>query len=533
MSLFEIERLTYYYPETTRPALDRVDLLLKEGEFTLVAGPSGGGKTTLARALSGLVPHFFGGKIGGRVSYRGGALDGLDRRALHSQIGVVTQDAEKQILMTRVEHELRFGPENLGLPPDQIGQRVAEMADILGLSNLLRRRTDELSGGMKQRTVLGAVMAMGARIMILDEPTSQLDPAAAEDLRAFLSRAKNELGYTILLVEHKTEPFLPMADRLLFVEEGRLAFDGAPDEFRRWAPVHAPYALSHSTETDAASLADGKPHSTSRDEERDTSLEPVAELDNVAFSYGNNGPALKEINLTINRGGIISILGPNGAGKSTLLKILCGILPPSEGTVTIAGRTPSRCPNRVKAELCGYLSQNPDDFLFHETVYDEVAYTLRNLGRYDGNAVRSALERWGITHLAGRNPRELSAGERQCVALAAATIASPPLLLLDEPTRGQDGRLNAQTGRRLSSFARNAAVVVVTQDVEFAAAWSQRIVLLSDGRIVSDGPHGSAPGGVLCDPSLIEKLFRGKAAPGSGEHSIRTCGAVSVGGRSP
>lgn len=520
MSLFEVEQLTYYYPGTALPALDRVNLLLDEGELVLVTGPSGGGKTTLARALSGLVPHFFGGTIGGRVGYRGNPLDGLDRRALNAEIGVVTQDPEKQILMRGVERELCFGPENLGLPPEQIARRVMDMAGLLGLSGLLRRRTDELSGGMKQRTVLAAVMAMGARVMILDEPTSQLDPAAADDLRGFLSRARDELGYTILLIEQRLEHCLPMADRVLFIDRGRLNFDGTPRDFRRWAATQAPYVLPRGpgisfagSPDDATPRASGErcPPPAPGSHAPPPRAEPLAELNNVSFTYGGDGPALRGVTLAVGQGEVISILGPNGSGKSTLLKIICGLLPPSRGTVTVAGTKPSQRPNREKAALCGYLSQNPDDFLFHETVFDEVGYTLRNLGRYDEDSVRAALARWGIAHLADRNPRELSAGERQCVALAAATIASPPLLLLDEPTRGQDGRLNEQTGRQFAAFARerNAAVIVVTQDVEFAASWSHRIVLLLDGTIVADRPNRSTPAGAPFDPSQMSSLFRG------------------------
>jgi len=535
MSLFEIEQLTYYYPGTARPALDRMSLLFEEGELVLVTGPSGGGKTTLARALSGLVPHFFGGTIGGRVIYRGNPLDGLDRRALNAEIGVVTQDPEKQILMTRVERELCFGPENLGLPPPEIMRRVMEMAGLLGLSGLLRCRTDELSGGMKQRTVLGAVMAMGARIMILDEPTSQLDPAAADDLRGFLSRARDELGYTILLIEQRLEHCLPMADRVLFIDRGRLNFDGAPRDFCRWATAHAPYVLPHAQRVSTAlspgdtALSAMGPHPDPGQQALPARSEPLAELSKVSFTYGSDGPALREVTLAVSQGEVISILGPNGAGKSTLLKIICGILSPSGGKVTVAGKEPSRRPNREKAALCGYLSQNPDDFLFHETVFDEVGYTLRNLGRYDDDTVYAALARWGIAHLSGRNPRELSAGERQCVALAAATIASPPLLLLDEPTRGQDGRLNEQTGMRLTAFARerNAAVIVVTQDVEFAAAWSQRIVLLLNGEIIADRPNRAPPDGAPFDPFQMSGLFCGQGMSGEHRcvrHERSTCG---------
>lgn len=536
MTLFDVEKLTYYYPDAPKPALDCVSLSIREGDFLLLTGPSGGGKTTLARALSGLVPSLFGGRIGGRVRYRERDLATLDRRTLHTEIGMVLQDPERQILMTSVARELALGPENLGFPPDVIRRRVMEIAASLGIAGHLGSRTDELSCGLLQRVAVGAILAMGPRALILDEPTSQLDPVASEELLELLKRFHDDLGYTILLIEQRIESCLAAAERVLFLQGGRVDFDGPPRGFCQWAQRAAPHFLppvsrllsSDGHASPPLTVREGRailrsrtlsPHSAPPPV-RETSgqlhaekNEPVASLDNVEFAYENTIPALRGIRLAVRRGEILSVIGPNGAGKSTLLKTICGLLLPSRGAIRVMGQDPSTCTNQQRAMTFGYVPQNPSDFLFNESVFDEVGYTLRAIGRYSEEIVRESLARWGITHLSARNPRELSAGERQCVMLAAATIAGPALLLLDEPTRGQDPQIKERLGGQLASLSRDhhTAIIVVTQDIEFAAEWSHRIALLSDGEVIADGPKNAVfDGGPFYSPQL-SRLFHGIA----------------------
>ncbi len=524
MAVFEIEDLTYYYPGTDRPAISGLNLNIEEGEFIVLTGPSGSGKTTLARAIGGLVPNFFGGKIGGKVSYKGQSISNLDRRKIHREIGVVTESPEKQLIMSTVERELAFGPENLGMEPERIKRRIMETASSLGISDCLDFQTEELSGGMKQRVVLGAVMAMEPRVLVLDEPTSQLDPVAAKELLELLKRLRDELGYTIFLVEQKIESCLPVADRVLFLDSGRLAFNGPPTGFCLWTKDRCPEFLPPVTRLFADSGHDHLPMAVSegrrllrvksgpvfKQPRRDLpDGEELAELKSVSFNYDNGKRALRRLNLTVRRGEILAVLGPNGAGKTTLLKVITGLLRPSAGTSSVDKKDLFNRSNHEKAALCGYLSQNPDDFLFHESVSEEVGYKLSNLGRDYNQLVDESLRHWRITELALKNPRELSAGEKQCVALAAATIADPPLLLLDEPTRGLDPLQRDQLGARLTDFVKkaNAAAVIVTQDIEFAAEWAGRVVLLFNGELVAQGTVAEIFKGDPFYSSQISRLF--------------------------
>lgn len=504
MSLFLAEEFSYLYPGAARPALDRVSLSLEEGGFALVTGPSGGGKSTLALALAGLVPGFFGGTVGGRLLFRGEPIERIDRRLLHAEIGVVLQDPERQALMTRVERELSFGPENLGIPPASARRRVREIAERLGISELLDARVDELSGGMRQRVCLGAAMAAGARTLVLDEPTSQLDPAAAEDLLSLLSRLRRELGCTIVLVEQRLERCLGAAERVIFLDRGRPLFDGAPSGFRRWAADAAPAFLSVSgIRLPGAGEAHRIPPVPP------PSPRPILRLDRVTFAYRGGPRVLDRVSLEARAGEITALLGPNGAGKSTLLKLACGLLRPSGGAVLLDGGDPALMRNRERAAECGYLTQNPGDFLFHDTVEEEIGYTPRLLGRGEDGGAARLLDAWGLARLAGRNPRELSAGERQCVALGGAMAACPRLLLLDEPTRGQDPLLKRRLASMLEAAAADgASVLLVTQDLGFAAGCAGRVVVLSGGRVAAEGPACAVLAGSPFDPPQAGRLFR-------------------------
>lgn len=527
MSLFLVEGLSYFYPGAARPALDRVSLTFEEGEFALVTGPSGGGKTTLALSLAGLVPGFFGGKVGGRVLFRGAPVEQIDRRLFHAEVGIVLQDPERQTLMTRVQRELSFGPENLGIPPASVRRRVRELADCLGISNLLDARIEELSGGMRQRVALGAAMAAGAQTLVLDEPTSQLDPVAAEELFSLLARLRDDLGCTIILVEQRLERCLAAAGRVVFLDEGRPRFDGAPQEFCRWAMGAAPEFLppvpglwAHGPAGELPlTVREGRVALLRSPLLRSAPPPPapsagvtVARLDRVSFAYGDGPPVVHGVSIEARRGEVTAMLGPNGAGKSTLLRLACGLLRPMRGAVLIEETDPARMAYRERAAACGYLTQDPDDFLFHDTVEEEIGYTLRLLGRDWRAAAARALDAWGLSPLACRNPRELSAGERQCVALAAAMATHPRLLLLDEPTRGQDPILKRRLAAMLAAAAaEGAAILLVTQDLEFAAECAGRAVLLFGGEVAADGPTRAVFDGSPFYSPQLSRLFRGFA----------------------
>ncbi|MDD5556794.1 MAG: ATP-binding cassette domain-containing protein [bacterium] len=519
MGILDLERLTYSYPDAARPALEDVTVRFGEGELALVTGPSGSGKTTLARAAARLVPDFFGGRFGGDVRYRGRPLRELDAGALHAEIGFVFQEPERQLLMATAEREIAFGPENLGLPPAAVARRVVEAAESLGVTGLLGARTDELSGGMQQRIVLAAAVAMQPAVLILDEPTSRLDPVAARDLLGLLARLRDDLGCTIVLVEERLADCLRVADRVLHLDGGAIAFDGAPAAFSRWAAEAAPLFLPPVARLFPPGL-EGPPLTVREARARLAPLLPLGPppappprpsggplvvIEGARFAYPGGAVALRGIGLVAAAGEVVALIGPNGAGKTTLLKAAAGLIPLPAGSVAVAGGAPS-------PHACGFLPQNADTLLLHDTVLEEVAFTLRasGLGREGAEEV---MRRWGVAHLAGRNPRELGAGERQCVSLAAAAAAAPPVLLLDEPVRGLDPLLRERAGGAIAAHAAaGGCVVLATQDIEFAAERADRVVLLAGGEVVEEGrPRDLFHGEPFYSPQ-VSRLFRGAAA---------------------
>ncbi len=488
MSVLAIERLTYTYPGAAAPALRDVTLHVEEGELIVLAGRSGGGKSTLLRLASGLVPHVHGGDVVGAASVAGMDVRTHGPGELAAVVGSLFQDPETQVVMGTVRNELAFGLENRGESAAAVARGVEETALALGIAHLLDRTTDALSGGELQRVALAAALAGRPQLVLLDEPTSQLDPVAGDELLGLLRRLNEEWGTTIVLAEHRLERCLAAADRVVALAGGAVVCDAPPRDFLAWAADAAP-----ALETPGARLiarAGLHPPPAGVKEARATLraagvLESHEDPWNPAYPSGTQGstvrPALtlkdvwheprnapsilRGVDLTLAPGERVALMGRNGAGKSTLLRHAAGLLHATRGKVESAGRV-------------ALLLQNPNDYLVHEHVRDEASL--------------AALAAAGLSEHAERHPRDLSGGERQRLALAIVlgdAPDAPAVLCLDEPTRGMDRAHKADLAVLLARLAASGtALLVATHDPEFAAAVADRVVLLGDGRPIADGP---------------------------------------------
>jgi energy-coupling factor transport system ATP-binding protein len=433
--LATVDHLTFAYPGMRAPAVADVCLDLRAGEVVALLGPSGSGKTTLLRALAGLVPHFHGGSYSGRVS-----VAGLDTRAvrpahLAGTVATVFQDPEDQVVMALVENEVAFGLENLGTPEGEIWARAEAALRAARADHLWGRRTFELSGGELQRVVLAAALAARPGLLLLDEPTSQLDPDGAE---AFLDHV-SRIGAGVLLSEQRIGRALRLADRVVYMEGGRLLLDAPLDTALEWLASHRPrYSVVAHGENKLVGEAGGA---------------PICRLEDISFAYGGGPRVIVGASLEMRPGELVVLEGPNGSGKTTLAKIAAGLLEPATGVVSLSGRA-------------GYLSQDPGRYLMCERVLDEAALAVGG----NQELARAALERVGLGWAADRHPRDLSSGERERLGLAAVSVAEPDLLILDEPTRGMDPDRKAELVEWLAAYAaRGRAVLVATHDRSFPA----------------------------------------------------------------
>jgi len=493
MSVLSFEGVTYRYPGAAVDALSDVTLAIEPGEFCVVTGLSGSGKSTLVRAAAGLVPHFHGGTFAGTVH-----VGGLDTRSsgpaeIGALAGTVLQDPETQVVMSTVRAELALAVESLGLSPGAIARAVEETALALGIGGLLDRATGELSGGELQRVALAAALVARPRVVLLDEPTSQLDPVAGDELIWQLRRLNQESDTAVLLIEHRLERCLAAADRVVAMEDGRIACDRDPAGFLEWAAAERPelqtpgarllglLGLSPPPAGVKQARATLRRHGL-LSEERGAAepAEPERRHRRRLLARGggacalelrgvwhelHDGPAiLRGADLAVAPGEAVVLMGRNGAGKSTLLRHAAGLLEPTRGRIRTGGRV-------------GLLMQNPGDYFLHERVADE--------------APAEALASAGLTALAERHPRDLSGGERQRLALAIVLGGGEPaaLLALDEPTRGMDRSAKSRLAAWLRERAgEGMAVLLATHDVEFAAEFASRAVLLAEGRVIADGP---------------------------------------------
>jgi len=438
MALARIDRLTYAYPGAPA-ALREISLRIEEGEVVLLLGASGSGKSTLLRALAGLVPWFHGGRFEGRVE-----VDGRDtRRArpadLAGTVASVFQDPEDQVVLGRVEAEVAFGLENVGTPAGEIAVLVHGALAAVGAEHLAGRRVTELSGGELQRVCLASALALEPRLLLLDEPTSQLDREGAE---AFLEHALGN-GAGVVLSEQRPATALRYADRVVFLERGRILLDAPPDDALEWLGEHRPAWIRQPSNN---LLLAGE--------------ETVCRVTGVSFAYGDGPRVLDGASLEVRRGEIVALTGPNGCGKTTLAKLAAGLLEPHGGSVERTGRST-------------FLLQDPGRYLVRERADDEVA-----LGGGLAEA-RCALAAVGLAGYEARHPRDLSSGERERLALATVLVGEPDLLVLDEPTRGIDPERKLELAALLRAQAEERGTLVVTHDGPFAAAVADREVSLA------------------------------------------------------
>ena len=501
--LVRIHSLSYRYPGGGAECLRGLDVDIAPGELIVLAGRSGSGKTTLLRACCGLVPHYYGGEVAGEIE-----IAGLDVRhhgpaELGGAVGLVAQDPETQVVSTTVRGELALPLEIRGEPPAARARAVEEVALALAIPHLLDRTADTLSGGELQRVALAAALVGRPRLVLLDEPTSQLDPVAGDELVGLLRRLNEEWGLGVVIAEHRLERCLAAADRVLALAEGRIAFDGAPGDFLHWAmagdgalatpaarlfdlaglrpvPVGVKAAraqlarhgvqLSAGRGGEAAVEAEAPPKASGRGT-GSPGLE-VADLWVELDDGGGPRDVLRGIDLVLEPGQRVALMGRNGAGKTTLLRAAAGLVEPARG--------------RISAPRGGaLLAQSPGDLLVRERVCEELP----------GEAGRQALASVGLEWAAEADPRDLSGGERQRLALALVMAGRaedgrlPGLIALDEPTRGMDRARKEDLARWAGGLAdRGASVVVATHDVEFGSVFAERVVLLGDGELIADGP---------------------------------------------
>jgi energy-coupling factor transport system ATP-binding protein len=538
--VIRFEDVSVTYDGATEPTVRGIDFEVPEGELVLLAGPSGVGKSTVLGAVSGLVPHFTGGTLRGRVTVAGRDTRTHKPRELADVVGTVGQDPLSHFVTDTVEDELAYGMESLGLAPDVMRRRVEETLDLLGLAGLRDRPIATLSGGQQQRVAIGSVLTPHPGVLVLDEPTSALDPAAAEEVLAVLQRLVHDLGTTVLMAEHRLERVIQYADQVVLLPApGAAPVLGVPAEVMAVSPVYPPVvALGRLagwtplplTVRDARRRAGDlkqelqnaplkgrgaavdvrmpprgrdKPQ-TARTRKRSAQPTPLGEVRALSVTRARI-QALHDITLTITPGETIALMGRNGAGKSTLLNALVGLVKPGSGTVRVGDATPHRTAPKDLVRKVGLVPQEPRDLLYADTVAAECAAADQDAGADPGTCRALVTELLpGVSDDA--HPRDLSEGQRLALALAVVLTARPPLLLLDEPTRGLDYAAKARLVTVLRALAAEGhAIVLATHDVELAAEIAHRVVLLAEGEVIADGPTAEV---VVSSPSFAPQVTK-------------------------
>jgi len=521
-----VDNVSYTYYGESRPALNNVTLKVKPGELLLVTGPAGAGKTTLCSCLNGLIPHFYRGTMEGKVAVRGLETSVYGTATLSQKVGILFQDPSTQLLSATVEDDIAFGAENYGVPPDEIRKRVNDAIRLLRLEKVSGRSPHNLSGGQQQAVAIASILAMRPDIYVLDEPTSNLDPIGSAQVLQTISELARMEKKTIIIVEHKLEELAATADRMIVLDEGKIRFQGTPREVLNESEAiekmglkppqvsllfaklreqlkrpKIPVTMEEASQTLMSFLKENRrPLRASSQVRVKTEAEKlpapqsdiVVDVRDLTFQYPyTESPALGGVNLTVRRGENIGIIGQNGSGKTTLVKQFIGLLKPTSGQVTVFGMDTRQHTVPQLASKVGFVFQDPDQQIFSHKVTLEVAFGPRNLGLSEDETerrVEKSLKDVDCYHLKDENPLDLSKGEKQRVNIASVMAMGPQLLVIDEPTTGQDflrGKEIMDLAMRL--IRQGKTVITISHDMNIVAEYASRTLVLKDGQIFVDG----------------------------------------------
>jgi energy-coupling factor transport system ATP-binding protein len=487
-----VDNLSFRYRDRQGAAIHHLSFTANPGEVLLIAGASGCGKTTLIRCINGLIPRSYKGEMSGKIAVFGEDFSGWKLSQISQKIGTVLQDPERQILGTKVLNEVAFGLENLGMPRDEIFSRVDEALNFLKISHLRSRETFNLSGGEKQKVALAGILAMRPSIILLDEPLASLDPASAQDTLDAV-RTLADQGMSILMVEHRVEDVLRIKpERVMFMSEGEIRYLGdvaGLSKMVNYREVKLPAEdIVERAKRDPApveiKVLPGVTNSGPSE------VESLVKFEDVAFGYESGVEVLHGINLQINRGDVIAVLGPNGAGKTTFVKHAIGLLKPKSGRVFVGGRDTHEASVAEIASMLGYVFQSPSHMLFAPTVHDELAFGPANMKHTKEQIEQEVKEALRIVNLSEKEndpPLALSFGQQKRVSIAAILAMRSRILVMDEPTAGQDYQNYMNFMDSILQMPAFEAILFITHDVDLAAIYANRVLMISGGKLVADG----------------------------------------------
>lgn len=554
----EIKNLSYTYASAAEQSLKNLSFTVDKGKFIALMGSTGAGKTTLSLCLNGLIPQLLEGKLSGQIRVAGKDVGKTAVQSLSKVLGLVLQDPETQIIGRSVEEDTAFGPRNCLLPENEIKRRSAQALAAVRLTGYNRRLTEELSGGEKQRLAIAGVLVMEPEILVLDEPTSELDPLGRSEIYHSLDDLRRQKDLTILLVDHAGEELMTKADEVIVLHQGELVWRGVPGELfrnlpllRRWGlkplpvselgwdfyekgritfaeiPLDVPaaaalirrlwlkYGCGPCRQPEWEGKSGGKPGADRKQlsmlngEENPRARALAVEVRDLSYHYSSGQPVLRGINLKIERGEFVALIGENGAGKTTLAKHFNGLLKPAEGEVVAEGMNTLEYDTPELAKVIGYVFQNPDHQIFATTVEKELEFGLKNAG-YSGGEIRERVEEvlksTGLADCRSVHPFSLGKGERQMIAVASILVLRPKLLIIDEPTTGSDwAGIQRMMALVHKLHQAGTTIIMISHDMDLVAQSAQRVIVMKDGRISLDGPPREvfAEAGILSQSALV------------------------------